>query len=193
MVSNISKEEIAELPIATFNGRIIIVQTETEADKAVSYLEQFSVIGFDTETRPAFKKGQVNKIALMQLSSEDTCFLFRLNIIGFPDSLVRLLSNENIKKIGLSLKDDFSAIRKRVPFIPQNFIELQAFVKKWGIEEMGLQRIYAILFHEKISKSQRLTNWEGETLTEGQRKYAALDAYACLRIYNQLINSNEKQ
>lgn len=190
MVSTISKEQIATLPTAVFPGRIIVVQTEKEAIKAASFLEQHAVIGFDTETRPSFKKGLIRMIALMQLSTEDTCFLFRLNLIDIPECLSHILINPEIKKIGLSLKDDFSAIRKRMQLEPKNFIELQAFVKKFGIEDNGLQRIYAILFGEKISKSQRLSNWEADILSEAQQKYASLDAWACLQIYNKLIRLN---
>lgn len=190
MVSTISKEQIATLPPAIFPGRIIVVQTEKEAIKAASFLEQHSVIGFDTETRPSFKKGLIRTIALMQLSTEDTCFLFRLNFIDIPECLSHILINPEIKKIGLSLKDDFSAIRKRMQLEPKNFIELQAFVKKFGIEDNGLQRIYAILFGEKISKSQRLSNWEADILSDAQQKYASLDAWACLQIYNKLIRLN---
>lgn len=190
MVSTISKEQIATLPPATFPGRMIVVQTEKDALKACSFLEQHPVIGFDTETRPSFKKGLSRTIALMQLSTEDTCFLFRLNFIDIPECLIRILVNPDIKKIGLSLKDDFSAIRKRIEMEPKNFIELQAFVKKFGIEDNGLQRIYAILFGEKISKSQRLSNWEADVLSEAQQKYASLDAWACLHIYNKLIRLN---
>lgn len=190
MVSTISKEQIAPLPPAIFPGRIIVVQTELEAIKATSFLEQHAIIGFDTETRPSFKKGLVRTIALMQLSTEDTCFLFRLNFIDIPECLSHILINPDIKKIGLSLKDDFAAIRKRMQLEPQNFIELQAFVKKFGIEDNGLQRIYAILFGEKISKSQRLSNWEADILSEAQQKYASLDAWACLQIYNKLIRLN---
>ncbi len=190
MVSTISKDQIATLPPATFSGRIIVVQTEKEAIKAASFLERYPIIGFDTETRPSFKKGLTRTIALMQLSTEDTCFLFRLNLIDIPQCLTQILISTDIKKIGLSLKDDFSAIRKRMELDPKNFIELQAFVKKFGIEDNGLQRIYAILFGEKISKSQRLSNWEADVLTEAQQKYASLDAWACLEIYNKLIRLN---
>lgn len=190
MVSTISKDQIASLPPAVFPGRIIVVQTEKEADKAGSYLEKCPLIGFDTETRPSFTKGMHRKIALMQLSTQDTCFLFRLNLINIPDSLVRILVNQDIRKIGLSLRDDFSAIRKRMSLEPENFIELQSFVKKFGIEDNGLQRIYAILFAEKISKGQRLSNWEADVLSEAQQKYAALDAWACLRIYEKLTRLN---
>lgn len=190
MIKTISKEEIAILPVAAFRGRIVLIQTLSEAEKATSYLEKSEIIGFDTETRPSFTKGQYRKIALMQLSTEDTCFLFRLNLIGIPESLSDILTNPDIKKVGLSLKDDFSAIRKSMELEPQNFIELQSFVKRFGILDNGLQRIYAILFGEKISKAQRLSNWECDVLTEAQQKYAALDAWACLHIYNKLIRLN---
>lgn len=190
MVSTISKEQIATLLPAVFPGRMIVVQTEKEAQKAISFLEQHHVIGFDTETRPSFKKGLIRTIALMQLSTEDTCFLFRLNFIDIPECLKQILVSPDITKIGLSLKDDFSAIRKRMHIEPENFIELQSFVKKFGIEDNGLQRIYAILFGEKISKSQRLSNWEADVLSEAQQRYASLDAWACLQIYNKLIRLN---
>lgn len=190
MVNTISKELIATLPVAVFSGRIIVIQTESEAQKAVSYLKKYKVLGFDSETRPSFKKGQTHKISLMQISTSDTCFLFRLNMIDIPNCLVELLSNSQIRKIGLSIKDDFSAIRKRISLEPEGFLELQTYVKNFGIEDNSLQKIYAILFAEKISKNQRLTNWDAETLSEAQRKYAALDAWACLRIYNKLIKLN---
>lgn len=186
MVGNITKEEVSNFPIAVFDGRIIVVQTEKEAEQAISYLYQQKAVGFDTETRPAFRKGQKNKISLVQLATEDTCFLFRLNYIGFPQILTDFLSDPKIKKIGLSLKDDFAAIRKRVAFNPQGFVELQQMVHNYGINDQSLQKIYAILFEEKISKSQRLSNWEVDVLTDAQKKYAALDAFACLRIYNKL-------
>lgn len=188
MVSTITKEILNELPIEQFPGRIIVVQDEKEVQKACDYLKGFNVIGFDTETRPSFKKGVTNKISLVQLSTEDTCFLFRVNLIEFPDQLIEILTDTAIKKIGLSLRDDFSAIRKTKSVVPENFIELQTFVKKYGIEDNGLQRIYGILFGKRITKAQRLTNWSAEVLTDAQKSYAALDAWACLRIYNELKN-----
>ena len=187
MVDKISKEEVRNLPRVVFKGRIIVVSTEKESEKAVDYLQSFPLLGFDSETRPAFHKGKLYQVALIQLSTEDTCFLFRLNKIGFPDSLADLLANQQIKKVGLSLKDDFSVIRRRErEFKPEGFIELQSYVKKFGIEEAGLQRIYAILYGKKISKSQRLSNWEQEQLTDAQKMYAAIDAWACLKIYDKL-------
>lgn len=188
MVNTITKEELSGFVQEKFTGRIIVVQTIDEALKATAYLSGFNAIGFDTETRPAFKKGVSHQIALMQLSTEDTCFLFRLNLIGLPDCLAEVLVNPAIKKIGLSLKDDFTAIHKRKPLSPINFIDLQPFVQDYGIEDMGLQRIYGILFGKRISKGQRLSNWEADVLSDAQKLYAALDAWACLRIFNELKN-----
>lgn len=187
-LQTITKEEISALPVEEFNGRIIVIQSKSEADKAVEYLMKFSAVGFDTETRPSFKKGQYYKVSLIQVSTDDTCFLFRLNYIGFPDSLKRFLSSPEVMKIGLSLRDDFGALRKRSSVEPVNFVDLQSIVGSYGIEAASLQKIYAILFRKKISKGQRLTNWEADVLTEPQKKYAALDAWACLTIYNHLNN-----
>ncbi|MDH6358677.1 3'-5' exonuclease [Parabacteroides sp. PF5-9] len=186
--NTITKEEISLLPIEEFTGRVIIITNSGDAEKAVNYLSQYDRLGFDTETRPSFKKGQRYKVSLMQIATEDTCFLFRLNHIGIPESLEGLLKSEKILKIGLSLRDDFGAIRKRTNVQPASFLDLQGYVGQFGIGEASLQKIYAILFGKKISKGQRLTNWEADALTESQQKYAALDAWACLQIYNLLNN-----
>lgn len=182
----INKEELKELPKASFEGRIIVVHTEIEADKAVAYLQSQKILGIDSETRPAFSKGQSYKVALLQISSEECCFLFRLNMTGLTPSLIRLLEDASVMKIGLSLRDDFMMLHKRAPFTPQSCIELQDYVRPFGIQDKSLQKIYGILFKEKISKSQRLSNWEADVLTDAQKQYAATDAWACLNIYNLL-------
>ena len=182
----ISKEEIAKMPPALFPGRIIVVQNASEARKAVSYLSDFPLLGFDTETRPSFRKGHMHKVSLIQISTEDTCFLFRINQTGFLDPIKELLQNENITKIGLSIHDDFKMLHKLSDFTPQNFVELQQYVKKFNIQDASLQKIYAIVFGKRVSKSQRLSNWEAETLSEAQKKYAATDAWACIEIYKRL-------
>lgn len=183
---SIKKEAIALLPVEEFTGRIIVIDTIRDAEKAISYLSEFTAVGFDTETRPSFKKGQRFKISLIQISTYEACFLFRLNHIGFPEVLENFLSNQNILKIGLSLRDDFNSMSKRSDMKPGYFIDLQTYVKQFGIEDVSLQKIYAILFDMKISKAQRLSNWEADVLSDAQQKYAALDAWACLRIYNYL-------
>jgi ribonuclease D len=144
-------------------------------------------VGVDTETRPSFKRGQLHKVALLQVSTLDTCFLFRLNRIGMPEPLEDFLASD-VLKVGLSLKDDFTMLRRRKDMHPDagNWIELQDYVPRFGIVDKSLQRIYANLFGMKISKNQRLSNWEAETLTEAQQHYAAIDAWACVKIYNYL-------
>ena len=172
------------MPKVLFPGRIFVVYTESDAEKAVAYLKDQRIVGVDTETRPSFKRGTTHKVALLQISTQDTCFLFRLNRIGMPDSLQEFLMSDTLK-IGLSLKDDFNSLRKRQDMHPDrgNWIELQEYVGKFGIEDRSLQKIYANLFGEKISKNQRLSNWEADVLSEGQKLYAATDAWACVEIY----------
>lgn len=182
----ISKEAVKELPKAAFAGRIIVVETEAEVEQAVDFLLTQKAVGIDSETRPSFTKGQSHKVALLQISSEEHCFLFRLNITGLTPPLIRLLESPSVVKIGLSLRDDFMMLRKRAPFTPQACIDLQDYVHLFGIQDKSLQKIFGILFNQKISKSQRLTNWEADVLTDGQKQYAATDAWACLHIYQLL-------
>ena len=185
--NTITKAEIATMPKVLFEGRIFVVYTEADADKAVEYLKTQQIVGVDTETRPSFKRGTTHKVALLQIATADTCFLFRLNRIGMPASLQDFLMSDTLK-IGLSLKDDFMMLRRRKNMHAEegNWIELQDYVGRFGIEDRSLQKIYANLFGQKISKNQRLSNWEAETLTEGQMKYAATDAWACVEIYRCL-------
>lgn len=184
--SDIAKAEIAQMPPELFSGRIIVIHSKADVDKAVSYLKSFPVLGVDTETRPSFAKGKTYGVALLQVSTEDTCFLFRLNYIDMPDSLVDLLQDERLLKVGLSLRDDIQGLQRRRNFEPRGFLDLQHYVKALGVEAQSLQKIYALLFGKKISKSQRLTNWEADVLTDRQKGYAATDAWACIRIYKYL-------
>jgi ribonuclease D len=151
------------------------------------------LLGLDTETKPVFKRGHTNKVGLLQVSTRELCFLFRLNIIGIPDSVATLLENKDIPLIGLSLHDDVLALRKRREFTPGNFVDLQKIVGKIGIEDLSLQKLYANLFHQKISKRQRLTNWEAKELTEKQQGYAATDAWACIMLYEEINRLNDTQ
>ena len=185
--STITKAEIAQMPIVQFPGRIFVIYTETDAEKAVAYLKSQQIVGVDTETRPSFKRGSSHKVALLQIATTDTCFLFRLNQIGMPAILQDFLMGDTLK-IGLSLKDDFMMLsrRKEVHAEEGNWIELQDYVGRFGIEDRSLQKIFANLFGKKISKAQRLSNWEAESLSDSQINYAATDAWACVEIYNCL-------
>lgn len=164
-----------------------MISSLVDCRKAVRYLSRQTLLGFDTETRPSFRKGHVNKVALLQISTLDECFLFRLNKIGFPRELIDLFENKDIAKIGLSIKDDMHQLGTLAEFKPENVVELQTFVKNYEIADNSLQKVYAIVFDKRMSKGQRLTNWEADTLTDAQQCYASLDAYACLEIYNYLL------
>lgn len=186
LFEKIDKRLVVELPKVQFEGRIIVIQSEGEAHKAVDYLQTFARLGIDTETRPNFKPGSMNPVALLQVATPDTCFLFRLNQIGLPACVIRLLSEKTPQKIGLSLNDDWTQLRRRIDFKPSNYVELQDYVKRLGIADMSLQKLYANLFGQKISKNQRLSNWEADVLTEAQKRYAATDAWACLNLFDEI-------
>lgn len=187
----ISKEEVNELPIVIFGGEVKVIDHDDKVSEAIQMLRRHNVVGIDTETKPSFKKGLLHKVSLLQISTEDICFLFRLNKITFPKELGDFLSDKSVKKIGLALKDDFNGLNKLYRFKPENIVDLQSIVKNYGILELGLQKIFAIVFNQKISKSQRLTNWESPELTEQQQRYAATDAWAALLIYKQLMKEKK--
>lgn len=186
LYNRIDKEAMSRMETVTFQGRIITILTECAANQAVDYLLSYPLLGIDTETRPSFHKGEHHQVALLQVATDDTCFLFRLNRIGMPASVVRLLSDAVVPKIGLSLHDDLAALRERGTFEVNNFIELQAYAARFGIEDKSLQKIYANLFAQRISKRQQRSNWEADVLSSAQQMYAAIDAWACLRIYKEL-------
>ena len=184
--NKLEKEEIKDMPQVSFSGRIITIYTEGEAERAVDFLLSQPILGIDPETRPSFQKGKIHKVGLVQISTHDTCFLFRLNFFGLTPALIRLLEDTNVPKVGLSLKDDISSLKKRKDFKPGNYIELQEYVKQFGIKDMSLQKLYANLFGMRISKTQRLSNWEANILSDAQNRYAATDAWACIQIYEEL-------
>ena len=175
------------MPRVLFEGRIIVVLTEREAEKAVRYLLSQTILGIDTETRPSFKKGNANPVALLQVSSHEVCFLFRLNQLGLSPSVQRLLEDTTVPKIGLSLRDDLNSLHKLGEFKDGYFIDLQDHVREIGIEDMSLQKLYANFFGQRISKRERLSNWESDVLMDKQKTYAATDAWACILLYEELM------
>ena len=189
--AKIDKDVVRELPVAQTECEIEVIDSANEVATAVDCLMQEEVVGFDTETKPSFTHGKSNKIALMQISTAKKCFLFRLQMIGKSEALKNFLENEKIKKIGLALHGDLRNLRVWDKFTPKNFIDLQKIVIQYGIEELGLQRIYAIIFGKKISKSQQLSNWEAKILNQAQQIYAATDAWACREIYLKLIENKD--
>ena len=191
--NTIEKAQVAELSRVEFTGTVVVVDTVEKADQAITELSKYSIVGFDTETRPNFKRGTTNKVSLLQLSTADVAYLFRLHIIGLTDNIVSFLEDSSILKIGISIKDDFHSLQRRRELNPAGFVDLQDLVSVIGIKDRSLQKIYALLFGERISKSQRLSNWEIEEYSESQMQYAAIDAWAALKIYNYLTNLIENK
>ena len=180
------KLKVGTLPRVVFEGRIHVIVTRTQAEKAVAYLLSQPILGVDTETRPSFSRGSFHHVALLQVSTYDTCFLFRLNIIGMTPAIVRLLEDTTVPKIGLSWHDDLNGLHKLGHFETGYFIDIQDHVREIGVEDLSLQKLYANFFGQQISKAQRLTNWERDVLTDKQKEYAATDAWACIQLYEEL-------
>ena len=183
---SIDKEALADLPLIQFEGEISLVESKEDYLACIEYLSQQKLLGFDTETKPAFKKGVVNEVALLQLSTKDRAFLFRLNKIGLPNGLKDILENPEIQKIGVAIRDDIKGLQKLNNFNPGGFVELQDHVKGFGIQDFSLKKLSAIVLGFRISKSQRITNWEAPDLTEAQQIYAATDAWISHRIFESL-------
>ncbi|HLN72335.1 MAG: 3'-5' exonuclease [Methylococcaceae bacterium] len=182
----IDNDELAILPLIQFEGEIKLVESKEDYQDSVDYLSRQKMLGFDTETKPAFKKGVVYEVALLQLATKERAFLFRLNKIGLPNGLKGILENPDIKKIGVAIRDDIKGLQKLNKFTPGGFVELQERVKDYGIQDFSLKKLSAIVLGYRISKAQRVTNWEAPELTEAQQIYAATDAWISHRIYESL-------
>jgi ribonuclease D len=182
----ITKQEINELPLFKYEGKTVIAATEAQIDKAIFEIEQYDTVGFDTESKPTFKKGQFNHVALVQVAIPGKVYLLRINRVGITTTLARFLSNKKIKKVGIALEDDLIALKKRRRFVPGGYIDLNKIAPTLGIENIGARNLSALLLNNRISKNQQISNWENQTLTEPQIKYAATDAWICLEIYNKL-------
>lgn len=181
------KATINALPLVEYPYKINVILNKYEAERAVDYLLTCDILGVDTETKPAFRRGQNHKVALLQVATREQCFLFRLNHLGLPQSIIRLLSNRMVPMVGLSWHDDIMSLHRRAEFTPGWFIDIQDIIGNIGIEDKSLQKLYANLFGEKISKRQRLTNWEADVLSDKQKEYAAIDAWACINLYDEIM------
>lgn len=191
-LNEIEKEEINKLDVHQFEGKINVVESMSEFDRAMSEINKYQVLGFDTETKPAFKKGVKHQMALIQISNSHDAWLIRTNKIGFPKELLEFLEDENILKVGVGLNDDMRRMREVSKFKPAGFLDLQKYVEAFNIESKSLKKIVAIVMGYKISKSQQMSNWESTDLSEMQQRYAATDAWVCLEVYNKLRDSISK-
>jgi len=189
-VQTISEEEIGKFELSWFRGEIVLIEDMETFNETFPRLRGSAVLGFDTETRPSFKKGKKNKVSLIQLANEELACLVRINKIGIPPQLASLLANENVIKAGVAVHDDIRFLRNVRGFEPSGFVDLQKFVRDYGIEVSGLKKLAAIVLGFRISKRQQVTDWEAEQLSEAQIVYAATDAWVCHQIYKKLLNGN---
>jgi ribonuclease D len=185
----VEDEYIKSLPPGCFSGNIHVVDHPGMFDEACRTLTDVPVLGFDTETKPSFKKGRYHQVALLQLSTPDNAFLFRLNKIPLPRFVIDILEDSTVMKVGVALKDDLSALIRLAPFKPDGFIDLQQFVKQFGIEDNGLKKLVANILGFRISKRFQTSNWELDMLGPEQLCYAATDAWVCQEIYKALLNN----
>ena len=188
-IESISNEDVAALPVVQFDGPIVVVDTPQVLEEACQYLSKQPILGFDTETRPSFTAGVTNKVALLQLFGGEKCFLIRLNRVQMSKALTDILHRADIIKVGAAVKNDIVGLSKLRHFTAGGFVDLQDIVENYGIKDKSLRKISGIVLGKKVSKAQRLSNWEAKTLTPQQQVYAATDAWVCVAIYHQLILS----
>ncbi|MGQ9620500.1 MAG: 3'-5' exonuclease [Bacteroidales bacterium] len=185
-LKNIAPEELYNCRIESFSGKVIVIDRLKNFSGNIRHLFNQKILGFDTETKPSFRKGRKNRVSLLQLAFDNTAFLFRLNRIGLPGELVKLLSDPQIVKVGVAVHDDIKILQNITRFEPDGFVDLQKVVREYGIESVSLKKISAIVLGFRISKSQQVTDWEAPFLTDAQKKYAATDAWVCYEIYKKL-------
>ena len=190
--ANVTNEQVAALPPMQFGGRIVVVDEPEQIAAACDDLQSCAAIGFDTETRPSFKAGVINKTALLQLSTPDRCYLFRLCRIPLDKRILHILSSKSIVKVGADVGGDLRALRELRYFNAAAFADLQDMASGWGVAEKSVRKLAAIVLGGRISKAQRLSNWEAASLTPAQQAYAATDAWVCLRIYDALNHTERK-
>jgi len=188
----ITREEIEQLPLITFGGRLLIIDRREDCDSIVPRLLKQPMLGFDTETRPSFRKGRKNRVSLLQLATENTVYLFRLNRIGLPANLAALLSDPRIIKVGAAVREDLRRLNELRKFEPAGFIDLQTLAKQYNIPDLSLRKMAAVVLKKRISKAQQLSNWDNTHLTEPQKRYAATDAWICALIYKKLLSQQHE-
>jgi len=185
--SNITKEELAQLPLGGYEGEIILITDAKDIPACIDEVSQYSYVGFDTETKPVFKKGEYNFVSLIQIGIPEKVFLIRINQTGITDELVTFLSNKNIEKLGIAQGRDIVDLRRLREFKHGGFVNLDAEVSKIGIESNGLRKLAGIIMNIKVSKSAQISNWEADELSEKQQRYAATDAWVCLEMYKKVM------
>jgi ribonuclease D len=183
---NISAEELVNYELSWFRGKIVVIDNLESFGKVLPLIQKKKILGFDTESRPSFRKGKKNKVSLIQLATSDLACLFRINKIGIPRELIEIMADPGVIKAGVAVHDDIRFLKNVRKFDPDGFVDLQNLVKDHGITSSGLKKMTAIILGFRISKRQQVTDWEAEMLSEAQQIYAATDAWVCYEIYKKL-------
>jgi ribonuclease D len=184
---SITSEELNLLPLKTFSGKVAVITEADKLSKVRAEIERHEIVGFDTETRPSFKRGQVYKVALLQLAIPGKVFLIRLHHTGLPHDIISIFENPGIHKAGVAIHDDIKSLQKLNKFTPASFVELATLARTSGLQVESVKKLAGLLLGIRISKSAQTSNWEAPTLTEKQIDYAATDAWVCLEIYSKLL------
>ncbi|MFY0625027.1 MAG: 3'-5' exonuclease domain-containing protein 2 [Reichenbachiella sp.] len=192
-IRKITKDEVNALPLIKYEGKCKVISNAQEVKSAIDDLSKYELLGFDTETKPAFKKGQVYPVALLQLASPNMVYLFRLLETGFTDEMIALFENPKITIAGIGIRDDIKDLQKLKHFEPTGFVDLNTYAKEHDFESIGARNFSGMFLKGRISKSQQVSNWENETLTEAQISYAATDAWICISIYEGLVALEAKR
>ncbi|HYG02927.1 MAG TPA: 3'-5' exonuclease [Chryseosolibacter sp.] len=182
----ITSEEINSLPLRTFEGKTTVVSDPALVATIIDEIEKHEVVGFDTETRPSFKKGQVYQVSLLQLAIPGRAFLIRINHTSVTAEIARLFENPRIIKAGVGIRDDLKSLRKHRDFEPASCLDLSVLAKQAGLQVESVKKLAALLLGFRISKSAQTSNWEATTFTQKQIEYAATDAWVCLELYRKL-------
>jgi ribonuclease D len=185
--NTISNEEVLLLPLNAYTGKVVLIQTPSELEQILPEVEQSSIVGFDTETRPSFKRGEFYKVAIIQLATAQTVFIIQVQKTGLPERLAKVFSNPNIIKAGVAIRDDIKGLQKYKRFEAEGFVDLSFVARERGIGVESVKKLTALLLGFRISKSAQTSNWETPTLTDKQIEYAATDAWVCLEIYKKLM------
>ena len=189
---NITKEEVNEIPLDNYKGKCTLITSVNQLEEVFERIDQQKFVGFDTETKPTFKKGQYHPVALLQIAISGEVFLIRINQIGLQNQIISFLENGRIQKVGMAVADDIKNLQKLEKFDPSGFLDLSREVKQIGIESNGLRKLTAIMLGFRISKNAQVSNWEVAELTEKQLRYAATDAWVCLEMYKKLLSAIEQ-
>jgi ribonuclease D len=189
----ISKEEITALPLKSYTGSIHVIDSDAKMSAAARDLGKEKVLGFDTETRPAFKAGESYPPALVQLAGSDSVYIFQLRHITFYEPLAAILADKHVLKAGIAVRDDLKKLGTMLSFDPAGFVELADMSSKLGIKNAGVRGLAALLFGFRISKRSKISRWDAPELTKEQIAYAATDAWVCREIYFALMEGSRRE